>query len=523
MDIQLKQYLEQEVFRGEIIDTKRGRGGLIFIVKQEGSDNKVAFKTVQEFESQRLENIERFNREAKNWFSISSHPLIITPFYIEKVNGFPLICMPYCDGDLRELIDSRPSLVGTVFFSIQIIKALLSAKARGMKNHQDIKPENILYQDLTKKFKGIMEPNEDDALKYVVRLADFGVVNAWDDGHKGGTNCYKAPEQYIGNSVDNFEPDIFAVGVIMAELYQGHHPAAESPDTNVQKWRGSKLKKWAIGGPHYLSIPQCTNAHLLVQLIREMLNNNPSERPSLEDCKKRLFEILTHLSPWATERLELTLEYFDYIDTYQETASQVQQLLKLAAIESEKVGVLQTLRENINNVVEKGIETNEELVFAHHISKGFGKFINDGLSEEDYLAIEKCTKLIIAYVIRNHSSISSDLLYPRFAFRQPTPRKIVSDLETKAEFLNRSIHLLKVLERYDASTIRQVENAGDVVKACLLNKKASEEHSKGNYELACETLKEVIALVPPEQELESLYRQWCDIRELFRKNSSLVR
>ena len=515
MDYRLKNYLEKFVFRGEIIDTKRGRGGLIYLVKQNNSDHKVAFKTVQEFESQQIENIERFNREAKNWFSISSHPMVIKPFYIENVNGFPLICMPYCDGDLRELIDERPSLVGTVILSIQIIKSLLSAKARGMKYHQDIKPENILYKDLTKQFKGIIEPDEDSALKYIVRLADFGVVNAWDDGYRGGTNCYKALEQYEGNLSNDFEPDIFSVGVIMAELYQGYHPASPDPLTNVQKWRGSRLKKWAKDGPHHLSEPKCDSSHNLVQLIKGMLHNKPSERPCLEDSYSRLLVMLDTLSPKAKQRLELTFEYYDYIDTFCETESYVDRLLRLTTIGSEKHGVLEILYQSIVDVVEKGIKSNEELVFAHHISQGLDKFINNGLSKKNYPVLETCTKQIIDYVICNESLITSELLYPRFAFQEREGRSIVSNHETKTEFLCSGINRLKRLNLYDSDTQELISSSGNIVKACLLMSKASEAHFNNQYNLACGLLEQVITLVSPEPELKSLHKLWCNMRELF--------
>ena len=517
MDTQLKGYLEDFVFRGKIVDTKRGRGGLIFIVQQAGSNSKVAFKTVQEFEEQKLDNIERFNREAKNWFSISSHPMVITPFYIEKVNGFPLICMPYCEGDLRELIDSRPSLAGTLILSIQIIKALLAAKARGMKYHQDIKPENILYQDLTNKFKGIVEPDDDDACKYMVRLADFGVVNAWDDGHAGGTNCYKAPEQYDGTTAEGFEPDIFAVGVIMAELYQGYHPATTDPETGVQKWRGSKLKKWAEKGLHHFSPSQCDSALELLQLIKEMLHNQPSERPCLENCYSRLMTILGRLSPRAIQRLELTFEYYDYIDAFCETQSHFDRLLRLATIDAEKHGVIQILLNNISDVVEKGINTNEELVFAHHISKGLDKFIND-LPVENYLVIERCTKQIIDYVICNESLITSELLYPRFAFKTPEGPKLASNHETKTDFLCSGINRLKSLNRFDLDTQEKIDSGGNIVKACLLMSEASKAYVNNQHKLACELLEQVIALVPPEPELTSLQKLWYEARNLFQNH-----
>ncbi|MCQ9136801.1 hypothetical protein, partial [Streptomyces hilarionis] len=99
----LQEFLEACLFRGKIVDRREGRGGLIYIVDQENSfPNRVAYKTIKEFENNTAERVNGFIREAHNWVDFSGHYSIITPHFIKFYNGVPLVCMPCCDGDLRD-------------------------------------------------------------------------------------------------------------------------------------------------------------------------------------------------------------------------------------------------------------------------------------------------------------------------------------------------------------------------------------------------------------------------------------
>jgi serine/threonine protein kinase len=145
--------LETTVFKGKIVKRRKGRGGLVYIVEQDAHPKRIAYKTIQEFETNLSVDTERIDREARNWVSFAGHPLVIQPYFIEVWDGFPLICMPYCDGDLSELVGKELSLTNVVCLSLQIVKGMMAANMRGMDHHQDIKPENLLFIDLSAKFR----------------------------------------------------------------------------------------------------------------------------------------------------------------------------------------------------------------------------------------------------------------------------------------------------------------------------------------------------------------------------------
>lgn len=103
-DEHTQRLLELQVFMGKVVERRKGRGGLVYIVERDAYPKRVAYKTIQEFESNLSANTERIDREAQSWFHFAGHPLVIKPHFVEVWDGFLLICMPYCDGDLSELV-----------------------------------------------------------------------------------------------------------------------------------------------------------------------------------------------------------------------------------------------------------------------------------------------------------------------------------------------------------------------------------------------------------------------------------
>ena len=94
-----------------------------------------------------------------------------------------------------------------------IAGALAAAHDAGV-IHRDLKPENVLIKS-------------DGSVKVV----DFGVAHVEGTdvsrltrpGFALGTPAYMAPEQLLGGQVDP-RADVYAWGVVLSEMLQGHHP-----------------------------------------------------------------------------------------------------------------------------------------------------------------------------------------------------------------------------------------------------------------------------------------------------------
>jgi serine/threonine protein kinase len=168
----------------------------------------------------------RFIQEARATASLK-HPHIVsitdfghlpdkTPYFVmERLVGNTLAHVCRVGGQLPT--------ERAVHIVLQVAGALAAAHEAGIV-HRDLKPENLFLVgriDGTKEGGG---PGGDD-----VRVVDFGAAKIagasriTKTGIVFGTPHYMAPEQASGQPVDH-RADIYALGVIMYEIFSGHLP-----------------------------------------------------------------------------------------------------------------------------------------------------------------------------------------------------------------------------------------------------------------------------------------------------------
>lgn len=510
MDESLRTILELGLFGGKIVDRREGRGGLIYIVEQENcSPGRVAYKTVKEFENKPANRINGFIREARNWVDFSGHYSIVTPHFIKMYEGVPLVCMPYCDGDLRALIKLKLDLISVINIGLQIVKGMMVANSRGMEHHQDIKPENILYSDLSLKFHGFPPSNVDPSARYSVKIADFGVANAWFDNYLGGTNAYKAPEQYVLDNTKIFAPDIFAVGIVIAELYQGYHPAVQSSEIDPgKKWKGKKLKKWARSGTRYFSEHQSPVAKSLIQLLSEMLSADANMRPSFASCYDRLAELLKILSPITLAQMESLFVYYDTNANHRTLESGLHAQLKLLAIPSERDLVKERLTRDLSVCLRAGSQDLESILEVHHRAAALQRACWNNIESMDKKHLVEASQKVVVFALSSCDLITSRNLWSTADFGESNPRKLGSDLEARMEILCTSIDRLTYLNSYSEELKAQVYSGGSQIQACLLLKAALNEWTANRWTTARELLGQARQIATPEPELDELYESW---------------
>lgn len=170
---------------------------------------------------------------------------------------------------LNELIRRRKRLteIELQCYILQIISALKYLHAHKV-IHRDIKLGNLFMSD-----------------KMEIKLGDFGLATKLEfDGERKRTICgtpnYIAPEILDGRSGHSFEVDTWSLGVLIYTMAIGKPPF----ETNDVKLTYRRIKMNAYSFPENISISE-----ELKDLITNILVNDPTQRPSLDDIQNSRF------------------------------------------------------------------------------------------------------------------------------------------------------------------------------------------------------------------------------------------
>ena len=201
-----------------IEEVGRGGMGVVYAAEDTRLGREVALKVLTpEFNSDPGRR-ERLRREARAVAALS-HPSIATIYALEEYDGALYMVSELVRGEnLREELSRGPlprsRLLETL---LAIADGLAAAHDRGIV-HRDLKPENVVRR-----------------ADGQVKVLDFGLARTADGtsdptitkltmaGAAIGTPGYMAPEQISGGIIDA-RTDIYAFGVLAAELATGRHP-----------------------------------------------------------------------------------------------------------------------------------------------------------------------------------------------------------------------------------------------------------------------------------------------------------
>ncbi len=243
-----------------------GRGGMatVFLARERKHDRDVVVKVLNPLLA-RFCGAERFQREVFIAATLS-HPHIVPLIDSGEAGGFLYYVMPSMDGrSLRaELKDERPTLPDALRILKDIAGALEFAHASGVV-HRDLKPENVLMAS---------------GHAY---LLDFGIAKLASDatdasditapGLALGTRRYMAPEQIYAAGAVDARADIYAWGILGAELLTG----GPLPDGEPRDVARCELEQRA-------DVPRA-----VITLLLDCLATSPADRPAdMFDVLRRL-------------------------------------------------------------------------------------------------------------------------------------------------------------------------------------------------------------------------------------------
>lgn len=210
------------------------------------------------------EKVKRFKNELQFCLK-NKHPNILTILdhgvFIKGESNSPFYVMPRYDGSLRDLLKAGISPDKVLNYFAQILDGVEAAHIHGVV-HRDLKPENILYA----------------AGDNLLVIADFGIARFQEDELYTAVETkdsarlanfqYAAPEQRSRGTESDQHADIYALGLILNEMFTGEVPSGTGYKTIVKV---------------------ASDYEYLDSIVEEMLRQSPEERiDSIEKIKNIL-------------------------------------------------------------------------------------------------------------------------------------------------------------------------------------------------------------------------------------------
>jgi eukaryotic-like serine/threonine-protein kinase len=245
----------ETAFGSYTLDELIGEGGAGRVFGGVGSDGSAVALKVLAAERASSDKKSRFKNEIA-FLARNKHPNIVTVLdhglaNLPGIKG-PFYVMRRYDGSLRQLITAgiKPDSVLPLFS--QILDGVEAAHLLGAV-HRDLKPENVLYSGPAR----------------VPAIADFGVASFTDDliatlvetkpTQRLANFQYAAPEQRLPRQTITAAADIYALGLMLNELFTGTVPH----------------------GTEYRSIAAVSSQMgFLDGIVAKMIRQSPAERPA---------------------------------------------------------------------------------------------------------------------------------------------------------------------------------------------------------------------------------------------------
>jgi tetratricopeptide (TPR) repeat protein len=254
-----------------------GSGGMsqVWLAQDERAEQRVALK----FLASALAGDSRRRTQFHNEWQASSrlmHPHIVRVFEYHDDPQGPFYSQQFIDGPDIGVIAGQAPMESLRPFCL-VADALRYAHAKGYV-HGDIKASNILI----------------DA-RGVPYLIDFGIARTPGERAPGGSQIALSPERRAGEPLAAAD-DIYALGVLIHEIFTGR-PPSKATETEEELSAGPLMT------PEGSAVPE-----ELERIVRDMLSDEPDDRPSAEELVRRLRDTGVMPGPASARGYSVLLE-----------------------------------------------------------------------------------------------------------------------------------------------------------------------------------------------------------------------
>jgi serine/threonine protein kinase len=193
-----------------------GAGGMgaVYLARQTALDRWVAIKLLPESAAQNEEDASRFITEARSMARLTHAHIAAVHDFGQTSQGQLYLVMEYVNGlDLHRVIQGGELTQAHIRSLVpQLCDALQYAHQHGV-IHRDIKPANILIAE-----------------NWQTKIVDFGLARDKNADASGeaeyGTPDYVAPERLQAGAAVDHRADIYALGVVIHEMFTKLTPQA---------------------------------------------------------------------------------------------------------------------------------------------------------------------------------------------------------------------------------------------------------------------------------------------------------
>ena len=285
----------------------------------------IALKSLRASLLYRLIIRKRFIDEGLRWVGLWPHPNIVRVYDVTTMGDAemaqrPFIALEYAErGSLRDWLDRGPLTHAKALAWAQCIAAGLtylhdpdpSYLRKAPMAHGNLKPENVLIRtdrvavltDFGLARAVAVSAREEDLLPFMYVKAPTETQALHIRGEVMlGAPAYMAPEQWIDGASAGPAVDIYALGVMLYELFAGQRPLfdLERPQSPQEWWQAQ-----VTHAPHPLRAIDPSLPEALETLALACLARNPHSRPSARAVWERLQEIALALGAPVWEAPEI--------------------------------------------------------------------------------------------------------------------------------------------------------------------------------------------------------------------------